>query len=144
MRNVIYYISKHYYKINKVHPKTIDGWHKRGLTNRKFLNNIFANDREEFVNTYSTNLQKGRVKQHLNTCYDSTGMSYFHAIENYFLYGWWYDYSILNNGDKYESMHCNAGTTKGLTTNTSLQYAKFLTEKYGKELFVRPENKLVA
>jgi hypothetical protein len=24
-----------------------------------------------------------------------------------------------------------------------LQYAKFLTEKYGKELFKRPENKLV-
>jgi threonine dehydratase len=46
---------------------------------------------------------------------------------------------MLNNGDKFESMYKENCSTKGLTTNTSLQYAKYLTEKYGKELFVKKE-----
>lgn len=139
MRCVIYAIAKHYRKINKYSPKTLEEYRKRDMRNSKFLDSAFKEDRENFINTYGTNLQKGRVRNHLYSCYDSTRKSYFEAIENYFLYGWWYDFHLLSNGEKFESMYQIGCSTKGLTTNTSLQYAKYLTEKCGKELFVKKE-----
>lgn len=139
MRCVIYAIAKHYRKITKYFPKTLEGYRKKDMRSSKFLDTVFKEDRENFINTYGTNFQKGRVRSHLNSCYDSTRKSYFEAIENYFLYGWWYDFEILNNGEKFESLYRGDCSTKGLTTNTSLHYAKYLTEKYGKELFVKKE-----
>lgn len=130
MRNIIYYISKHFYKIGKSKYKTHKEFSKRHFRMMKFLDNIFKQDREEFLNTIENKLQRERIKNQLSICYDSMGITYQQNIEKMFLYGWWYDCK-----DNYEALYSDLGSTKGCTNKASLQYAKFLTIKYGEKLF---------
>jgi hypothetical protein len=144
MRNIIYSISKRYDNLTKKKCKTYAEFKTQERIKQKFLNNVFKTDREEFLNTIHSALQRGRTKSTLANCFDSTGITYQQQIEQYFLYGWWYAEHISNNGDVYPVMECQCGTTRGCTNDTSLRYAKFLTGKYGKQLFVRPDVKSAA
>ncbi len=139
MRNMIYILSKRLRKLTKRMPKTLEERRERNYKVKKFLDYAFKKDREEFINTFENNLQKGRVKSTLSSFYDDMGESYQQYIEKLFLYGWWYEAHKCNDGEVYEAMHNLHFSTKGCTNKTSLQYAKFLTEKYGKMLFIKPE-----
>jgi hypothetical protein len=44
MRCVIYNIAKHYRKVNKYSPKTLEEYRKRDMKNSKFLNAVFKDD----------------------------------------------------------------------------------------------------
>ena len=138
MRNIIYYIAKHYDKL-KHYPKQKrwkDVLAKEKIIS-KFLANVFKNDRAEFLNTYTDKLQYGRIKHSLIQYFDSQNISYQEQIERYFLDGWYYGQEKLNDGSLYEALytHNRNYSTKGCTTKDSLKYAKFLTEKYGVGLF---------
>jgi len=129
MRNVIYYIAKQYKKMNKQKYKT---YNERKYRLYQFLNNIFKEDREEFLNTIQDKLQRGRIKYQLENYYDDTRETYQQSIEKAFLYGWYYN-EIEGNPVLYkEKVH-----TTGCINKASLQYAKYLTNKYGKSLFDR-------
>lgn len=139
MRNKIYYISKHFYKLGKKKCKTYSELKIQKEKMMKFLDNIFKQDREEFLNTIKNKLQKGRIRQQLLNYYDSMNITYQQQIEKMFLYGWWYEKHVYNNNEVYEALFSQKGSTRGCTNKASLQYAKFLTEKYGDRLFINPK-----
>jgi len=131
MRNIIYYIAKHYDKLSHYpKQKTWKDVLKKEKIISKFLSNVFKDDRLEFLNTYTDKLQQGRIRHTLMQYFDSTNISYQEQIERYFLNGWYYE-----NDNGYESLVYNDYSTTGCTTKDSLKYAKFLTEKYGVGLF---------
>lgn len=146
MRSIIYYIAKQYRKIEKMNPikKTgttksqLESYRRKDRALNKYLDNVFKQDREEYLSFFESKLEKGRVKHNLGRCYDSLGISYQQQVEQWFLFGWHYEESVLCDGSIYKCLSRGDYTTRGCTNDTSLNYAKFLTNKYG-ILFVKPK-----